>query len=182
MIDRGGDPHAEHASYHDLDSRIALFGHPIHAMLVAFPIAGAFAIAFCDVACWWTGEYFWARAGLWASGGAFGMGCLAAVSGLAELLLVPGVRQRAAAWSHAVAAMGLIAIVGANWYARFVDPVGAILPWGLLLSWLSLLMVGITGWHGGKLVFEHQVGVSTDDDELDRTDRAEEARAAAASS
>ena len=42
-IDHGGDPHAEHASYHDLDSRISLFGHPIHAMLVAFPIAGCFA-------------------------------------------------------------------------------------------------------------------------------------------
>jgi uncharacterized membrane protein len=158
-----------------------VFGHPIHAMLVAFPIAGCFAIAFCDGAWWWTGDYFWARAGLWASGGAFVMGCAAALSGLAELLLVPGVRQRAAAWSHAVAAMALIAVVGANWQQRIADPVAAILPWGVLLSALSLLMVAIAGWHGGKLVFEHQVGVKTDLDDIDREEKAEETRAAASS-
>jgi uncharacterized membrane protein len=181
MPERGGDPHAEHASYHDLDSRIALFGHPIHAMLVAFPIAGTFALAFCDVAWWWTADAFWVRAGLWAAGGAFGMGCIAALSGLAELLLVPGVRQRAAAWSHAVAAMVLVAVIGANWNERLTADDPGVLPWGLLLSCLALVLVGIAGWHGGKLVFEHQVGVKTDADDIDREERAEEVRAAARS-
>lgn len=132
-------------------------------MLVAFPISGAFGTAFCDIAWWWTGDPFWARAALWASGGAFGMGMLAALSGLAELLLIPGVRRRAAAWSHAVIAMVLLAVLGASWGHRLPDPAAAILPWGLMLSWLTLLLVAITGWHGGKLVFEHQVGVSVDD-------------------
>lgn len=149
----------------DLDSRIAVAGHPVHAMLVAFPISGTFATAFCDVAWWWTGDLFWARAALWASGGAFGMGILAALSGLGELLLVPGVRRRAAAWSHAVIAMVLLAVLGASWGHRLPEPTGAILPWGLLLSWLALLLVAVTGWHGGKLVFEHQVGVSIEEDD-----------------
>lgn len=179
MTDRGHDPHAEHPSYHDLDSRIAVFGHPVHAMLVAFPIAGAFATASCDAAWWWTSDPFWTRAALWASGGAFVMGCFAVLSGIVELLLVPGVRQRAAAWSHAVAAMVLVAVIAANWHHRLIDAVGAILPWGLFLSSLSLLLVGVAGWHGGKLVFEHQVGVKTD---VDRQEKAEEARAATASS
>jgi uncharacterized membrane protein len=149
----------------DLDSRIAVAGHPVHAMLVAFPISGAFGTAFCDVAWWWTGDFFWARAALWANGAAFGMGILAALSGLAELLLVPGVRRRAAAWSHAVIAMVLLAVLGANWGHRLPAPSEAILPWGLLLSGLALLLVAVTGWHGGKLVFEHQVGVSVKEDD-----------------
>jgi uncharacterized membrane protein len=148
----------------DLDSRIAVAGHPVHAMLVAFPISGVFGTAFCDAAWWWTGDFFWARAALWATGAAFGMGILAALSGLAELLLVPGVRRRAAAWSHAVIAMVLLAVLGANWGHRLPDPSEAILPWGLLLSGLALLLVAVTGWHGGKLVFEHQVGVSVDEE------------------
>ena len=88
------------------------------------------------------------------------MGCVAALSGLGEMVFVPGVRRRAAAWSHAVAAMVLIAIVGASWAWRLQEGQAAVLPWGLVLSWIGLAVVGIAGWHGGKLVFEHQVGTA----------------------
>lgn len=142
-----------------VDSRIAIAGHPIHAMLVAFPISGTFGTGFCDLAFWWTADPFWARAALWAVGAAFVMGVLAALAGLAETLLVPGVRRRAAAWSHATVAMMLLSVLGASWGLRLDNAAGAILPWGLLLSLLALVLVALAGWHGGKLVFEHQVGV-----------------------
>jgi uncharacterized membrane protein len=158
--DPAHNPSAADPAWHDLDSRIAVAGHPVHAMLVAFPIAGVFATAFADVAYWWTSDPFWVRAALWASGGAFAMGCVAALSGLGEMVFVPGVRRRAAAWSHAVAAMVLIAIVGASWAWRLQEGQAAVLPWGLVLSWFGLAVVGIAGWHGGKLVFEHQVGTA----------------------
>ena len=35
----------------------------------------------------------------------------------------------------------------------------AILPHGLALSALASVMVGFAGWHGGKLVFDHGVGI-----------------------
>lgn len=159
------NPSASIAAYHDLDTRVAVAGHPVHAMLVAFPIAGVFATAFTDVAYWWTSDPFWIRAGLWASGGAFLMGCLASLSGLGEVLLVPGVRRRAAAWSHGVAAVILVAVLGASWGWRLQEGPAAILPWGLILSWTTLLLVAVTGWHGGKLVFEHQVGIAMTPDE-----------------
>jgi len=148
----------------DVDSRIAVAGHPIHAMLVAFPIAGAFGVAFCDAAFWWTGDVFWARAALWACGAAFVMGVLAAIAGLAETVLVPGVRRRAAAWSHATVAMVLLSVFGASWALRLDGAAEAVLPWGAFLSALGLVLVALTGWHGGKLVFEHQVGVKGSED------------------
>ena len=153
------NPSARAPEYHDVDSRVALAGHPIHAMLVAFPIAGVFAVAFCDAAYWWTSDPFWFRTGTWAAGGAFLMGWLAVASGLGELILVPGVGRRAAAWSHAVAAMILMGMVGANWGWRLQAGENAVLPWGFILSMIALGQVGLAGWHGGKLVFEHQVGV-----------------------
>ena len=42
-------------------------------------------------------------------------GVAASIVGTAELLLVPGIRMREASWSHAIAAMTLVAIAGANW-------------------------------------------------------------------
>ncbi|MDP8995237.1 MAG: DUF2231 domain-containing protein, partial [Pseudomonadota bacterium] len=47
------------------------------------------------------------------------------------------------------------------------DPEGAILPWGALLSLGSALFVVVAGWQGGKLVFEHQIGVMMTEEEAE---------------
>lgn len=154
------DPISEKAEFHRTESRIAIAGHPVHAMLVAFPIALAACTLGADAFYAWTGDTFWARAGLWASGMAFLIGLLAGLSGTVELLLVPGIRARSASWTHFVIAVMLLAILGANWGMRLQGYEQAVLPWGLLLSLLALAYTGFTGWHGGKLVFHYQVGVA----------------------
>lgn len=118
-----------------------------------------------DIFWWLTADPFFVRLGLWTSGWGFVMGLLAAVAGTAELLAGPGIRRRPQSWTHAVVAMMLLATVGANWGLRLYDPEGAVLPWGALLSLGGLLYVALAGWHGGKLVFEHQIGVTVSEDE-----------------
>ena len=142
----------------DVGSAIALVGHPIHVIMVHFPIAFAIATLGVDVFYWFSGDAFWARVGIWSTGMAFWSGVAASIVGTGELLLVRGIRLLEASWSHAVAAMTLVAIVGANWGLRLIDP-ASILPHGLALSALATVMVGFAGWHGGKLVFDHGVGV-----------------------
>ena len=142
----------------DKGSAVALVGHPIHVMMVHFPIAFVVATLGVDVIYWWTGDPFWIRAGLWAAGFAFWSGVAASVVGTAELLLVRGIRLKEASWSHAVAAMTLVALAAANWGVRLLYP-EQILPHGLVLSVLSSVMTGFAGWHGGKLVFDHGVGI-----------------------
>jgi uncharacterized membrane protein len=107
---------------------------------------------------WWSGDPFWARVGLWSAGFTFWTGVAASIVGTGELLLVPGIRLREASWSHAVAAMTLVAITGANWGLRLYYP-ESILPHGLVLSGLAAAMAGFAGWHGGKLVFDHGIGI-----------------------
>jgi uncharacterized membrane protein len=66
------------------ESRASIAGHPIHPMLVPFPIAflvGAFA---CDIVFASTSDAFWARAALWLAGAGLVMGALAAVFGLVD--------------------------------------------------------------------------------------------------
>ena len=155
------DPISERRDFHRTDSKIAIAGHPIHAMLVAFPIALVICMLGADVFYWWCGDTFWARAALWASGMAFLIGVVAGISGTVELLLVPGIRARSASWTHFVIAVMLLSILGLNWGLRLRGYVDAVLPWGLLLSLLAAAFTGFTGWHGGKLVFHYQLGVAS---------------------
>ena len=155
------DPIAKKPGYDRTESKIAVAGHPIHAMLVAFPIALAMCTLAADLLYWWTGDGFWVRAGLWTTGGGFLMGLLAGLSGTAELLLVPGIRARAASWTHFIFAMTLLSAFGLNWGIRLTSLEGAVLPYGLLLSLLVAALTALTGWHGGKLVFDYQLGTSS---------------------
>lgn len=142
----------------DTGSAVAVVGHPIHAMLVHFPIAFVIATLGVDFFYWWSGDPFWMRVGLWSAGFAFLTGVLASLVGTVELLLVSGIRARAQSWSHAVAALTLLAITGTNWGVRLVDS-GDILPHAMMLSAMAVLTAGFAGWHGGKLVFDHGIGV-----------------------
>ncbi len=157
-IDNRTSPVIEEVAAHDVSSAVAVAGHPLHAMSVHFPIAFVAATLGCDVFYWFGGDPFWLRAGLWASGIAFAAGVGAGLIGTAELLLVPGIRIRVASWTHAVAAMTLIAVCGLNWGIRLHDE-SVVLPYGLLVSLLAAAFTGLAGWHGGKLVFDHGVGL-----------------------
>tara|TARA_R110002020_G_scaffold15278_36_gene54656 strand:+ start:377 stop:928 length:552 start_codon:yes stop_codon:yes gene_type:complete len=142
----------------DIGSAVAVAGHPIHAMLVHFPIALVICTLGVDGLYWITADPFWVRAGVWSAGFAFAFGVLASVAGTIELLAVPGIRVRVASWNHAIAAITLLAVVAANWGLRLSVP-EAILPHGLLLSLLASVLTALAGWHGGKLVFDHGVGL-----------------------
>lgn len=156
------DPISAQTHFHRTESRIAVAGHPVHAMLVAFPIALTMCTLGADCFYWWTGDVFWSRAALWASGMAFLLGLLAGLSGTVELLLVPGIRARAASWTHFIIAVMLLSILGANWGYRLATGYEqAVLPWGVLLSAFAAFFTGITGWHGGKLVFDYHLGTSS---------------------
>lgn len=155
------DPVEQRPSFDRTESKIAVAGHPIHAMLVAFPIALTTCTLGADLLYWWTGDIFWARAALRASGAGFLFGVLAGIAGTVELLMVPGIRARSASWTHFIIAVMLLSILGANWGYRLTGFEQAVLPYGLLLSLFAVGFTGFTGWHGGKLVFEYQIGVSS---------------------
>lgn len=155
---QGHNPVIEKVADKPVESAVAVAGHPLHAMSVHFPIAFVIATLGCDVFYWWTADLFWLRAGVWAAGFAFAAGVAAGSIGTAELLMVPGIRARVASWTHAVAAMMLISVAGLNWGIRLADP-NVVLPHGLMLSVLASIFTGLAGWHGGKLVFDHGIGL-----------------------
>ena len=132
-------------------------------MLVAFPIAFLTALVATDMAWVLTGDDFWLRLSLWLVGSGAVMGALAGVAGTIELLLIPGVRRRGVSWSHFVAAVTLISVAFTNWSLRLVGSADLVVPWALSLTALGAVLVALSGWLGGSLVFDHSIGVVDDD-------------------
>ncbi|MDO5528518.1 MAG: DUF2231 domain-containing protein [Paracoccus sp. (in: a-proteobacteria)] len=153
------DPVMAEIAAMDRGSAVAIVGHPIHAMLVHFPIALAVSVLGLDVIYWLLGDPFFARAATWAAGGAFLTGIAASLVGLVEVVAVPGIRNRGASWTHAAAAMSFLAACAANWGLRISD-VYPVLPDGLIWSLLCTVFAGIAGWHGGKLIFDHGIALN----------------------
>lgn len=143
-------------------SRAAIAGHPIHPIMIHFPVAALIGVIGSDLGYVFTSDPFWARVGLWLAGvGALG-GWTASVAGAVDLFSVRQIRNMITAWCHALLAIMMLSLASLNWIQR-VNAVDAIYPWGLYLSLLTGFFIAITGIFGGQLVYEHAVGVNVDD-------------------
>lgn len=142
-------------------SRAALGGHPLHPMMIHFPVAALFGLVASDLGYLLSGDPFWARASLWLAGvGAFG-GWLASIAGLVDLFSVRRIRRLVTGWCHAILAVMMLSLASLNWLQRYLAA-EQIFPWGLYLSLLTALLIGLAGWLGGRLVYEHAVGVDVE--------------------
>jgi uncharacterized membrane protein len=141
-------------------STAQIAGHPIHPMLIPFPIA-CFVLAFLsDLAFWSSSNEFWADASLWLLGIGLIMAALAAVTGLIDVLGDDQIRNLSDAWLHAGGNVLAVVIELYNWYSRFQHGSAAIVPTGLILSLVVVLILLFTGWKGWEMVYRHRVGVS----------------------
>ncbi|MBL0419334.1 DUF2231 domain-containing protein [Ramlibacter sp. AW1] len=145
-------------------SRAAVAGHPLHPMMIHFPVASLVALVPVDVAYLMGGDPFWARAGLWLAGvGAVG-GWIASLAGLVDLLTVRRVRRLVTAWGHALLAVMMLSLASMNWLVRVGSDLGSlVMPWGIGLSLLTGGFIALAAYLGGRLVYEHAVGVDTTD-------------------
>ena len=56
-----------------IKSRASLAGHPLHPVMIHFPVAALMALVASDIGFLVSGDPFWLRASLWLAGvGAFG--------------------------------------------------------------------------------------------------------------
>ena len=146
-----------------INSRMAIRGHPIHPMLIHFPVAALLGLIATDLAYVFSGDYFWARASLWLAGiGALG-GWVSGFAGLIDLLSGSQIRRLITAWCHAILAVMLLSLASLNWLFRLDTADVNILPWGLYLSLLTGVLIASASYLGGRLVYEHAVGVEVEE-------------------
>jgi uncharacterized membrane protein len=139
-------------------STAAIKNHPIHPMLIPFPIAFLVAVLLVDLAFAATGDPFWARAALWLLLAGLISGAAAAVAGLIDFSTIPQARIQIG-WIHFLGNALALALSLVSLLIRIGDPAAAVLPWGLILSIVVAGILGVTGWLGGELVYRHRIAV-----------------------
>jgi uncharacterized membrane protein len=144
-------------------STASIAGHPIHPMLIPFPIVFFVSTFACDVAFWTTGNDMWTVAAIWLLGAGIIMAALAAVVGLIDVLGEQRVRALGDAWWHAGGNVLVVLIELYNWFARYSEGTAAVLPKGLVLSLICVVILLFTGWKGWELVYKHRVGIADED-------------------
>ncbi len=141
-------------------SRASFRGHPVHAMLVSFPIVCFTGALVTDITYWRTANMQWANFSAWLLTAGVLIGLLAAVAGLVDFLGSGRVRALRPAWYHAAGnALALLLSVW-NAFVHSRDAYTSVVPTGLTLSALVVLILLVTSWWGGSLVFRHRGGVA----------------------
>ena len=145
-------------------STASIGGHPIHPMLIPFPIAFFVATLVCDLAFWRSGNGGWSAASQWLLGAGIVMALLAATAGLIDVLGESRIRALREVWWHAGGNLLLVLIQAWNWYMRYSEGAAAVIPTGLILSVVAVLLMLFTGWMGWQMVYRDHVGVSDEAD------------------
>lgn len=134
-------------------------GHPVHPMIVMFPIVSFIGLWICDLAFWIGGQLFWLSLGVILLVLGLVTAALAAIAGLIDYFGDARIRALRAANLHMIANIVVVLIEAANLALRLPAGPSGIVPAGLLLSTAAVVILGYSGWKGGALVYEHGVGV-----------------------
>ena len=135
-----------------------ILGHPVHPILVAFPIALFSLGTVCDLVALIADLPALAQAGRLCLIVGLASAVLALVTGVVDFLpLASSSPAMATAVRHGVLAFSATSSFGMALVLRGPGPIPATLA--LAIEVVSLVLIGAAGWFGGHLVFHHGVGV-----------------------
>jgi uncharacterized membrane protein len=140
-------------------STAAIVGHPIHGMLVPFPIAFFTLALVMDIAYWQTSNLTWKHFAEWLLLAGLVVGGLAAIAGAIDFLSRRDIRAIASAWPHAIGSVIVMMLALINSFVHARDGWTGVVPTGLALSVATVVLLIITSWLGASLVYRHGVGV-----------------------
>jgi uncharacterized membrane protein len=135
-------------------------GHPLHPAVVPLPMGVLSFALVTDLAYVATRDRFWARSSETLIFAGLVTGAVAATLGAADFLGRERTRRHGEAWLHAGGNIAVLGISALNLALRRDHRTKAIVPAGLMLSAISGMLLGVTGWLGGELTYRHRIGVT----------------------
>lgn len=140
-----------------MSSPASVARHPIHPMLVVFPI-GLWIFSFvCDLIYYFgSGSAMWNDVAYVAMAGGIIGALIAAVPGFIDFLALSG-RPKTIAATHMTINLCLVVLFAINLYARTGGV--AVDSYPIVLSILGVIALAISGWLGGQLVYVHSIAV-----------------------
>lgn len=143
-------------------ARAAVHGHPVHAALVPFPIVCFVLVLGTDVLYWQTGVLMWQEFSSWLLLVGLVTGGLAALAGMVDMLSRPVLRRMGHGWVHGLGNLLVLVLGFLNSLIHARDGWTAVVPWGLLLSTLTVVVLAVTVWIGRGMVYRQAIGVRPD--------------------
>ena len=137
----------------------SVHGHPIHPMLVTVPI-GLWLFSFvCDLLfILGSGDPVWKTVALYCMAGGLVGALLAAVPGVIDLISLRHAPAGRVGLTHMALNLTVVGIYAVNLFFRMQsDQPANSLVW---LSAFALALLVVSGWLGGRMVYELGVGVS----------------------
>lgn len=153
-----------------MSSPASIGGHPIHPMLIPFPLALWVFSLIADLIYFWRGNPAWEWIAFYTLAGGIIGAILAAVFGIIDYFSIRDKTVSAiAAWHARINVLALL-LFAASFYLRTNN--GARLVVGslsipLVLSIIGVISITVSGWLGGELVYKHGVAVEPQHDTVD---------------
>lgn len=142
-----------------MESKVKAFGHPIHPMLIVFPLGLLATSLIFDIVHWITGNGFFSVVAFWMIAAGVIGGLLAAIFGLVDWLAVPGgTRAKTVGLWHGGGNVVVVVLFILSWLIRLNTQANPPII-ASLLSILAVVLALVTGWLGGELVDRLGVGV-----------------------
>jgi uncharacterized membrane protein len=142
-----------------MQSRAKLLGHPIHQMLVVFPLGLLGMAVVFDLLAIGLDDGYWSEIAYWMIAAGVVTGLLAAPFGTIDWLAIPrGSRAKQIGALHGAGNVVVVVLFALSWFMRGDAPASPG-PLALALSLTAGCLALITGWLGGELVDRLGVGV-----------------------
>jgi uncharacterized membrane protein len=143
-----------------MESKAKLFGHPIHQMLIVFPL-GLLVMAFIfDVIAMVAGFTDLSVASYWMIAAGVVSGLVAAVFGAIDFFAIPAnTRAKRIGLLHGLGNVVVVLLFAASWWMRSGNPGYVAGTPSFIASLLAVVIGSVTGWLGGELVDRLGVGV-----------------------
>ena len=143
-----------------MESRAKAFGHPIHPVLIVFPLGLLATAVVFDILYLVFNNQTFATVSYWMIAAGIIGGLLAAVFGLIDWLALPGgTRAKSVGLLHGLGNFVVVLLFAGSWLIRNGDPENLPNTLALILSFAGAGLSLLTGWLGGELVYRLDVGV-----------------------
>ena len=142
-----------------MESRAKLLGHPIHQMLIVFPLGLLAMAVIFDAISLFQHSGYWSEIAFWMIAAGVVTGLLAAPFGAIDWFAIPsGTRAKRIGALHGIGNVIVVALFAGSWWLRRAAP-SAPVDLALILSYAGAALALGTGWLGGELVDRLAVGV-----------------------
>lgn len=144
---------------HNPSSTAKIAGHPLHPMVIPFPIAFFVSTLVTDILYLSTGRAGFASASVWLLGAGIAGALLAAVLGFTDFLGDRRIRSLQQAWMHMVGNLAAVVLEAVNLYLRASGVANVVSGGEVALSAIVVVLLLFNGWMGWEMVYRGHVGV-----------------------